>query len=47
MNGQVGCHRQAAFLMAALPDDARTGCQWRAMPHDLPPGRIVYWYFMA
>jgi transposase len=26
---------------------ARTGCQWRAMPHDLPPWRIVYWYFMA
>ena len=24
----------------------RTGCQWRAMPHDLPPWRIVYWYFM-
>jgi transposase len=23
----------------------RTGCQWRAMPHDLPPWRIVYWYF--
>lgn len=26
---------------------ARTGCQWRAMPHDLPPWRAVYWYFMA
>ena len=25
----------------------RTGCQWRALPHDLPPWRIVYWYFMA
>jgi len=25
---------------------ARTGCQWRAMPHDLPPWRAVYWYFM-
>src|SRR5262245_15782 len=24
----------------------RTGCQWRAMPHDLPPWRIVSWYFM-
>jgi putative transposase len=21
-------------------------CQWRALPHDLPPWRIVYWYFM-
>lgn len=25
----------------------RTGCQWRALPHDLPPWRVVYWYFMA
>lgn len=25
----------------------RTGCQWRALPHDLPPWRAVYWYFMA
>nr|WP_231749518.1 IS5 family transposase [Tautonia plasticadhaerens] len=24
---------------------ARTGCQWRAMPHDLPPWATVYWYF--
>jgi transposase len=26
---------------------ARTGRPWRAMPHDLPPWRIVYWDFMA
>ena len=25
----------------------RTGCQWRALPHDQPPWRAVYWYFMA
>jgi putative transposase len=24
----------------------RTGCSWRLLPHDLPPWRIVYWYFM-
>jgi transposase len=24
---------------------ARTGCQWRAMPHDLPPWGTVQWYF--
>lgn len=24
----------------------RAGCQWRALPHDLPPWRIAYWYFM-
>jgi transposase len=23
----------------------RTGCQWRALPHDLPPWDSVYWYF--
>ena len=23
----------------------RTGCQWRALPHDFPPWEIVYWYF--
>jgi transposase len=24
---------------------ARTGCRWRALPHDLPPWATVYWYF--
>jgi transposase len=24
----------------------RAGCPWRLMPRDLPPWRIVYWYFM-
>lgn len=33
-------------ILNALLYLARTGCQWRAMPHDLPPWRIVYWYFM-
>ena len=23
----------------------RSGCSWRMMPHDLPPWRIVYYYF--
>ena len=23
----------------------RTGCQWRMLPHDLPPWRTVYIYF--
>ena len=22
----------------------RTGCQWRALPHDFPPWQAVYWY---
>ncbi len=23
----------------------RTGCQWRALPHDLPPWKTVYTFF--
>jgi len=23
----------------------RTGCSWRLLPHDLPPWRIVFYYF--
>ena len=26
---------------------ARTGCQWRALPHDLPPWGTVAYYFYA
>jgi len=25
----------------------RGGCVWRMLPHDLPPWRIVYYYFMV
>jgi transposase len=25
----------------------RSGCSWRMIPHDLPPWRIVYHYFMV
>ena len=25
----------------------RTGCQWRLLPHDFPPWKIVYAYFRA
>ena len=33
-------------ILNAMLYRTRTGCQWRALPHDLPPWRIVYWYFM-
>src|SRR5512135_802193 len=33
-------------IVNALPYVVRSGCQWRALPHDLPPWRIVYWDFM-
>ena len=23
----------------------RSGCDWRMLPHDLPPWQTVYWYF--
>ena len=23
----------------------RTGCSWRLLPHDLPPYRVVFYYF--
>jgi len=32
-------------IVNALLYVARTGCQWRALPHDLPPWATVYWYF--
>ena len=25
----------------------RSGCSWRMLPRDLPPWRIVYYYFMT
>lgn len=25
----------------------RSGCQWRMLPHDLPPWQLVYHYFAA
>jgi len=25
----------------------RTGCQWRMLPHDLPPWKTVYTYFRS
>lgn len=32
-------------IVNALLYVCRTGCQWRALPHDLPPWATVYWYF--
>ena len=34
-------------IVNALLYVARTGCQWRALPHGLPPWTIVYWYFRS
>ncbi len=32
-------------VINALRYLSRTGCQWRMLPHDLPPWEIVYYYF--
>lgn len=32
-------------IVNALLYLTRTGCQWRALPHDLPPWGTVQWYF--
>ena len=33
-------------ILDAIFYAVRTGCAWRLLPHDLPPWRIVYYYFM-
>ena len=32
-------------VMNALLYLAKTGCQWRLLPHDFPPWKTVYHYF--
>jgi len=32
-------------ILNALLYLSRTGCQWRMLPHDLPPWEKVYYYF--
>lgn len=32
-------------IVNAILYQARTGCQWRYLPHDLPPHSAVYYYF--
>ena len=44
--GQVGRPREVDLreIVNAILDVTRTGCQWHALPHDLPHFRTVYWY---
>lgn len=37
---------QRREIVNALLYITRAGCPWRMLPRDLPPWRIVYWYFM-
>jgi putative transposase len=34
-------------IVDALRYVLRTGCQWRALPHEYPPWQTVYHYFRA
>jgi len=34
-------------VVDAILYQTRNGCTWRALPHDLPPYRIVFHYFRA
>jgi len=34
-------------ILNAIFYAVRSGCAWRLLPHDLPPWRIVYYYFMV
>ena len=43
------CGRPWKHLLRDLVDAifyvVRTGCQWRALPHEYPPWQTVYWWF--
>lgn len=34
-------------MLNAILYVVRTGCQWRALPHDFPPWQTVYGFFRA
>src|SRR4051812_41174471 len=36
---------QRREVVNALLYLVRTGCQWRALPHDFPPWPTIYYYF--
>ncbi len=44
VSGHEGRYEMREIVNAILYQ-ARTGCQWRYLPHDLPPYGAVYYYF--
>jgi transposase len=44
--GRPAAHRRREIINAIFYV-LRTGCQWRLLPHDLPPWLTVYSYFRA
>jgi transposase len=45
-SGHEGRYEMREIVNAILYQN-RTGCQWRYLPHDLPPGTATYYYFAA
>ncbi len=41
------CAHSRREVVNAILYVLRTGCQWRALPHDLPPWGTAWWYFRA
>ena len=39
------CAHPRREIVDAILYVLRTGCQWRLLPHDLPPWGTVWWYF--
>ncbi|MFC5642370.1 transposase, partial [Kitasatospora cinereorecta] len=46
VSGHAGRYEMREIVNAIFYQ-ARTGCQWRYLPHDLPPKSAVYYYFGA
>ncbi len=44
LGGRPAAHPRRE-LVNALLSVLRTGCQWRALPHDLPPWGTAWWTF--
>ncbi|MDH6222948.1 IS5 family transposase [Streptomyces pseudovenezuelae] len=44
VSGHAGQYAMREIVNAILYQ-TRTGCQWRYLPHDLPPKSAVYYYF--
>jgi transposase len=38
-------HHPRRAIVNAIRSVLRTGCQWRVLPHDLPPWGTVWWSF--
>ncbi len=44
--GRVRPRYEKRAILNAIFDVVRSGCSWRMLPGEMPPWRIVYYYFM-